>query len=273
MEKHPKVLIGVPVSDQHAYATDRLINLLDSINYPNLDILIIDNSKTDDHFNKIRKIKNAKVMRDFYSYKKARDKLVACRNYMKQIVMENDYDYLLCIDQDVIPPTNIIEKLISHNLDIVTGVYYSYFTKANGEVMKLPVIWGFFTKEEINYARKNLDAIKEVNPGAYELISKSEDDDLLIQNLVKPLNLKEATSGKLMEIKLCGTGCILIHRNVLEKITFRYDTNTDAFDDTFFCEDARRLGFKIYADTNVQCDHLINEANWKWENINSRGEM
>ncbi len=267
----PKVLIGIPVSEQHGYATENLIKRIENLSYPNYDILIIDNSKTDKHFKSI-KTKKAKVMWDFYSFKKVRDKLVACRNYMREIILENDYDYLLCIDQDVIPPFDLIEKLIFNHKDIVTGIYYNYFDKSNGGTIKLPVIWKFFTKEDLDYAKNNLDKIKEINPKAYKFLTDKKDDEFLLDYLQKPVSVKEATSGKLLEIKICGTGCILISKKILKEIEFRYE-GEEAFDDTFFCKDATKKGYKIYADTNVQCEHIIMEGLWTWEQIKSRGEM
>ena len=61
-------------------------------------------------------------------------------------------------------------------------------------------------------------------------------------------------------------------RKVLKEIEFRYEGD-DAFDDTFFCKDALAKGYKIYADTNVQCEHIIMEGLWSWNDIKKKGEM
>lgn len=68
---------------------------------------------------------------------------------------------------------------------------------------------------------------------------------------------------ELMEVKGMGTGCILIHREVLKKIKrnhfrFRYDKwgiAGIAGEDYDFCEKAVKKGYKIYADLTVQCEH------------------
>lgn len=78
---------------------------------------------------------------------------------------------------------------------------------------------------------------------------------------------KEMDSGmhraELIEVKGMGTGFMLIHRNVLEKVgrspfRFRYDkwgSVTVCGEDYDFCEKAVKAGYKIYADLGVQCEH------------------
>ena len=74
--------------------------------------------------------------------------------------------------------------------------------------------------------------------------------------------------NNLLKIDYCGLGCVLIHRKVLEKVKFRYDTNEGvATDDIFFCIDAREKGFKIYLDTEVKCKHLILGRPWTWDDM------
>ncbi len=60
----------------------------------------------------------------------------------------------------------------------------------------------------------------------------------------------------------------MIHRDVLEKVKFRYDlTNCEGTDDIFFCMDARKEGFKIYADTAIKCKHKISGKSWSWGDV------
>ena len=62
---------------------------------------------------------------------------------------------------------------------------------------------------------------------------------------------------ELLKIKACGVGCVLIHKDVLEKVSFRYDKTYVCFDDMFFCDDAVKNGFDIYVDASVKCKHLV----------------
>jgi len=60
----------------------------------------------------------------------------------------------------------------------------------------------------------------------------------------------------LIEVEFVTFGCTLISRNVLEKVKFRVVTENGKVGDMAFSEDARKAGFKLYADTNLVCGHL-----------------
>ena len=53
-----------------------------------------------------------------------------------------------------------------------------------------------------------------------------------------------------------GVGCVLIHREVLEKIKFRFLEDKKAFDDLLFCLDAKRNDYLLFVDTDIQVKHL-----------------
>jgi len=65
----------------------------------------------------------------------------------------------------------------------------------------------------------------------------------------------------LFEISAGGTGCILIKKNVLEKIKapFERKYNKDGIaelgQDLFFCTKAQQEGFKIYSHFDYTCSH------------------
>lgn len=63
---------------------------------------------------------------------------------------------------------------------------------------------------------------------------------------------------------MCGTGCLLIHKSVLEKLEFRENLE-GGFDDVIFCKDViEKLNLKIYSDNSVKCNHLVRERPWHW---------
>jgi len=66
--------------------------------------------------------------------------------------------------------------------------------------------------------------------------------------------------GEIFQVKLIGTGCMLIKTSVfdhLEKPWFK-DVDTDMLqitDDAWFCGQLETKGFKVLADANVLCTH------------------
>lgn len=222
----PKVLVGSPISDLYEYCFDKFAASRKRLTYPNHDLFFVDNSKEDD-FSK--KVKNAGLPVTRIPWAdKARLRMINSRNLLRKKALEEGYDYFLNLDQDIIPPDDIVERLIRHDKDVVTGVYYNPLTNSKGERQLRAVI-----------------CVKEGDKLRY-------------------LNNKELATPHLIKVHVCGTGCILIHRKVLEKIEFRYDPNDLLFDDSWFVVDAYDEGFEVYADTGAKCQHLILEKPWDW---------
>ena len=68
----------------------------------------------------------------------------------------------------------------------------------------------------------------------------------------------------------CGTGCIMIHRDILEKLDFKFNQG-GGFDDIIFCDEVRKLLHeKVWCNTSVQCEHLIKEKPWNWARIGNQ---
>lgn len=131
-------------------------------------------------------------------------------------------DYIFFIDDDVLPPINTIEKLYNHKKDIVSGLY--------------------FAKQQPHFPQIFKDSKRDV--GRYDSVENYEKDALI-------------------EIDACGAGCMLIKKEVFEKLKqpyFQYipksETTPRKGEDYFFCEKAKKAGFKIFCDTSVLCKHI-----------------
>ena len=135
-----------------------------------------------------------------------------------------EFEWLLMIDDDCPVPSNVLDLLYTGK-KIVSGVI---FAMKNG--IPYPLI------------------MKDAEDGFYTL-----------------MNAKEITSQNKSVIKVDGTGmgCMAIHRSVLKKMEkpwFRFEY-TDSGDirlgeDYWFCEKAKKAGYNIYVDTNVQVGHI-----------------
>jgi hypothetical protein len=219
MASTPKVLIGCPTSDHKAYCLKQYADSVKGLTYGNYDILLVDNSENDEYLEKIKK-EGLPAIKGPY-YERARDRIVSSRNILREKAMW-EYDYFLSLEQDVIPPKDIIERLLKHGKEITTGIYFANNAMPDGSKALIPL--------------------------AYKLI---DEKTLSMQ----PLSEEEVFTDQLMQIVSCGLGCVLIKKEVLEKIRFRYESTS--FDDRWFCIDAYNLKIPIFVDTSVKCKHLI----------------
>ena len=213
-----KVLVGCPTCDIYEYCLDEYIDAAKNLSYPNYDILIVDNSKTDEYKKKIQS-KGIKCIKDKY-IEPAVKRIVNSRNILREKAL--NYDYFLSLEQDVIPPKDIIEQLLKTNKKVISGITFS---KLQGRI--LPLIW-----------KENGEKIRFYKP-------------------------EELEPRRIEKIRTAALGCILIHKEVLEKIEFRYEKNKECFDDMFFCNDLNQKNIPLYADTGLKCKHLIKNKTWK----------
>lgn len=236
----PKVLIGCPTSETFDYCLDEFLGGIRNQTYKNYDLLIVDNSKTDSY---IKKLKSLSINAIKGPYKdNYRERIALSRNIMVDKALKRNYDYLFSVDQDIVLPKDAIEKLMQFNKEIISGVYYGYFM-VNGVKKLLPLLYGEPTKEEF-------ERMKEQGNLPDNVKSHKE--------LKKQFNLESLREEKLMEIKYCGSGCLLIKTDVLKKIRFGLEKdNPTTTDDIYFCNRAREQNIKIFAFTGVKCKHMI----------------
>lgn len=225
-----KILVGCPTSDSHEYCLNEYVDMIKNLTYKNYSILLVDNSKEKDYFQKIKDL-GIPVIKGPY-YEGALKRVVTSRNIIRQHVLDEGYDYFLSLEQDVIPPKDIIEKLLAGRKSIVTGVYFKPCQK---EQEYSPMLWGNYNKgnENVQYFSTN-----------FILSHKG-----------------------LLKVDACGLGCILIHRSVLKKIRFRYEEDLRVFDDMHFSIDVKKNDFQIFANTEAVCKHLLEKKKWSWDSL------
>ena len=231
---YPKVLVGCPTSFHKEHCLQQYAEAVASLTYPNYDILLIDNSPDDKYLEKIRQFEIPAIKGPYFD--SARDRIVASRNILREYAIKNNYDYLLSLEQDVIPPKDVIERMLIHNKQVISGIY--------------------FNRELVN---QGLTLV----PLAY---SKSKEVPGQLPSM-KPLNKQELWSNKLLQTVSAGLGCLLIHKEVLKKVKFRYDKDKPAFDDRFFFIDLYNLKIPSFTDTSIKCKHFILNRPYQWKDI------
>jgi hypothetical protein len=142
------------------------------------------------------------------------------RNIIAKYAQENGFDYIMWVDSDMILPKNTLVRLLSHDKDIVSGVY-SYKVLGNKEVV----------------AKRFQDETRE------------EYDNLTIKEI------KE--SSGLIEVDGFGFGCVLTKTSMFDKIPYPWFIYTQEMgEDIFFCRKAQNEGYKLWLDTDVICGHI-----------------
>jgi glycosyltransferase involved in cell wall biosynthesis len=144
------------------------------------------------------------------------------RNLIADWVVKG-YDYLFAVDSDIAFPSDTLSRLLSHDKDIVTGIYRQ----------RVP-------------ERQTLEIFESNNNGGYTHI-----------------DWEKIKGKGLVEIGACGFGCVLIKKQVMVDIgypQFAYksalDHNHTFSEDLFFAKKASEKGYKFYADTSILCDHI-----------------
>ena len=230
LEGNPKVLVGCPTSDYKSYCLGRYIALVKELSYDNFDFLIIDNSENDNYIAKI-KMYNVPFIKDVFK-ENARERIVNSRNILRKKVLDEGYDYFLSLEQDVIPPKDIIERMLSYGKDVVTGVYFANNKMPDGSIKLIPLVYKLTDVETLTMHPLDKEELWD-NQGLYKVVS-------------------------------AGLGCVLIHRSVLEKIEFRSENKN--FDDRFFFVDCYNKKIDVFCDTSIKCKHLISRPT-PWSTI------
>ena len=149
------------------------------------------------------------------------------RNHICRRFLESDAEYLLMIDDDVVPPSTVLD-MAGHDKDVVAGLCYAYVPST-----------GYYV---VAYLPKDRDGRRPPR-----------------------LPLGTGIEGRgLVEVELAGTACMMVHRRVLEAVEppyFAMELDDERLllrdsEDFAFCRKARAAGFSVWLDTDQPCGHL-----------------
>ncbi|MEK6902245.1 MAG: hypothetical protein AABX02_01495, partial [archaeon] len=227
MDLLPRILIGCPTADVKADSLEAYVAGLNALTYPNVDIVIEDNSANEKYAERIQAhAKEWEKNHPGHTFRvnhsgnvspRVRERIIHGRNVIRDIVLKENYDYFFSLEQDIIPQKDVIEKLLAHRKDVVGGVYYNK-VQLGGKMQLVPLLM-IYPNEQMK--------------------QKNQAHWVGFTHLVPP---------RLIEVASIGLGCVLIHRSVLEKISFRIRENDPAFDDMHFAIDLRQHGISMFAD-------------------------
>ncbi|MBU1203997.1 MAG: glycosyltransferase family 2 protein [Nanoarchaeota archaeon] len=233
-QNYPKVLVGCPTSFYKGYCLDKYAVAVKSLDYPNFDILLVDNSNDGGvYMQKIKELGLPVIEGPWFE--SARDRIVACRNLLAKKAIEGGYDYLFSLEQDVLPPQYALKKLVDADKKVISAVYFARNLMTDGQVRLIPLVYKLVDKN-------NLDMV--------------------------PLGDEELWDNpKVMKVVSAGLGCVLLHKDILKKVKFRYEKDSEVFDDRWFFIDLHKLGVEVFADTKIRCKHIIFNRPYQWKDI------
>lgn len=154
------------------------------------------------------------------------------KRFKKDGSESTSFTHIFFVDSDTIPPPSALKTLLSHDKDIISGI--------------TPIL-------HYNDERKEWGTLDN----CFERIDENAEGKRVVSHAVK-------RNTGLVEIERCGTSCLLIKKEVFEKLEkpyFKFVYNEDGTkhelsEDLYFCDKAREAGYKIWCDTSVICNHF-----------------
>ena len=160
------------------------------------------------------------------------------RERMTESFLGTGGDYMFCLDSDMEIPSGAIDRLLSHKLPLVAGLYVS----------RSEAHWPFVWNEQRDEAG---------NFQGYQIIA-------------------EWPEGALIPCDITGAGFLLIAREVFESLGppwWLLEEDDEAGTDIIFLRRAKAAGWQLYVDTSLQAGHfdtykltLKDFIDWREEN-------
>ncbi|MAG07353.1 hypothetical protein CMI46_00885 [Candidatus Pacearchaeota archaeon] len=241
-----KILVAAPISEHCEYCIEKFLKSIKEIDYPNYDILLIDNSRNHEFVNSLKK-KHANVL---FNYLKLKEKfnlerVCITRNKILEFALKNNYSHVLMLDSDVIVPKNILRELIGESKGIVSGLYYGA-KNINGVIKEVPICWKLLNKEEFDEIKSKVNLPQTIKE---------------LKDLPRHITKEEIGKGGIQEVFFPSPGCMLISKKVFSKIKYSINDmgNRLIAEDTSFFLDCYNQGIKMYCRPDLLCEHLYKE--------------
>jgi len=231
-----KILLGIATYDRKRYCLDEFIKSLIKIRTTyrkKIDIIFIDNSKNKEHSNYIRG-RGFEVIRAANEIENLHERLTSVYNVLRSIFLKGTYTHLFVLEQDIFPPKDVIQRLLDHEKEIISGVFW---IKDNPCVM---IDKGYMAESE----------------------RKGKGPEFNLKNRIFKYDFIETerlNESEPIKVFACGLGCVLMKRTVMQKVKFRVIKNLynqwKGHNDMFFYFDLKERKIPVYIDPTVKCRH------------------
>ncbi len=224
----PKVLVGAPVNERKDYCTQEYLDNLKRLTYPNKEFYFVDNSR--DYRWHIDAIINREFECEHLKIRSKRNQEYICesQNILRKKTLEENFDFLMFIEQDLFPEPTIIEQLLSYNTQVASAKYFI----GQGENTRLL---------ELETEEKVFETITNRNIPHEESYFNYPENSTSTQS---------------------GYGCCLIHRSILEQYPFHVSQDDNSHSDTYFALDLYSAGIEI-----TQHPIIVRHHNSSWNQI------
>ena len=227
----PRVLVGCPTYAGKAYCLERFAESVRAIDYPNFDVLLVDNSRDDGKFAREVERRGLPCIRGPVR-KRPDGTIAASREILRRRAVREGYDYFFNLEQDVMVPPDTLTRLVSHQKDVVGG-------------------WYFVTKGLLDRHGTLTHYLKE--PCVH--VGTAKDDGRLRGGDSQALDLRLLGPG-LLRVRVGSFGVCLMSTRVLGKFTFRPDAKGVYYDGTMFYLELAERRIPAYVDTELLVPHF-----------------
>lgn len=155
------------------------------------------------------------------------------RNNAVKRFLGSRFERLLFIDSDIVPPMDVVDRLLRHGKKVVSGICWSSMGGEKGGEWEQDIL-------------------------PYPTVMERDEHG-------KGWHVDRAKLGSpetLIRVDAVGMSCVLIHREVLEKmagnwfrLSYGPDGICDGGEDFTWCLKAKELGYEVHVDKTIQCSH------------------
>lgn len=155
------------------------------------------------------------------------------RNKIADIAVDGGYDYVLMVDSDMTLPKDALTRLLSHDVDVVSGWYL---------------------RRSVDTRQTNVYKLYDQHGGRY--YGYPHDSEYLADEILN-MDTPIAVHG-------VGMGCCLIKTDVFRRLPYPWfdwvnyaDRHGMLSEDLYFCSALGKAGIPPYVDPQVPCGHMF----------------
>lgn len=168
------------------------------------------------------------------------------RNKIAQRACDEDADYVLMVDNDVVLPDDTLVNMLDDLKDVCLG-YYAH-------------------RDADNIYRGRTSVCKLYQPDGTKYFNYPLDSEYTAEEL---RDLRDTGVTKL-QIHGGGMGCAFINTNIFRSIPYPWydwvnypgEKRGMLSEDLYFCELCRKARIQIYTDTRIGCGHMLRHVQW-----------